>query len=186
MVRAKRCRNGKLACTADRPCGKCASERKEMAMKTMPKTKCKNGSLNCYDGNWCVRCAQQKFGEKPKCDNGVVDCVQGNRCVYCKKEMKAARDRTRQRMTQGVDVRQPPPYHVWRQRDGTPIFVKDMDDTHLYNTMRMIERVSARKARERTEHSVDEEFFADYLPEQVLPPVYHVMVLVAKARGIAV
>lgn len=35
---------------------------------------------------------------------------------------------------------------IWIQRDGTPIHVREMDDQHLLNTIRLLRRWSARKA----------------------------------------
>lgn len=80
-----------------------------------------------------------------------------------------------------------PEYVMWKQRDGTEIRVVDMDDRHLYNTIRMCERgAEARcKRAELAQHSMDpDDVLFDYLPDQFYNPVYKTLVAVAISRGI--
>lgn len=68
-------------------------------------------------------------------------------------------------------------YAIWKQRDGTEIRVVDMDDQHLFNTIRMLERSAERHARDL--------FYAyDFDPNDCLKPIYWTMVAVAQTRGI--
>jgi len=80
------------------------------------------------------------------------------------------------------------PYIVWKQRDGTLILVKDMDDHHLYCAIRMLERNAEARAKcgNSAQRTVDPDVpFYELTREQCLDrPVYHVMVKVAEARGI--
>jgi len=75
---------------------------------------------------------------------------------------------------------------MWKQRDGTLIRLIDMDDKHLFNAIRMLERAADRRAAkaelDQSGCEVDEPF--DYLREQFLKPVYYSMVAMAAARGI--
>jgi hypothetical protein len=85
----------------------------------------------------------------------------------------------------GVEV----PYVVWTRRDGTPIPVRNMDDHHLYCTIRMLERAAERRAKACNAAGQGATDSADWdchesAPSEHLGPVYHAMVKVAEARGI--
>jgi hypothetical protein len=100
------------------------------------------------------------------------------------KKMLAGK-RSRQARQAEVEV----PYVVWKQRDGTPILVRDMDDHHLYCTIRMLEKnADARVQREKEDQfSADpDDVFYELTREQCLNnhPVYLALVKVAEARGI--
>jgi hypothetical protein len=85
-------------------------------------------------------------------------------------------------------VRVEVPYVVWEQRDGTPIRVKDMDDRHLYNTIRMLERTAEATAKRENEKQFptdpDVPFYELTREQCIDRPIYHAMVAVATARGI--
>lgn len=97
-------------------------------------------------------------------------------------------DKTRPAVPDDPENREAPNYWVWKQRDGTPIRVKDMDDKHLYHTIRMLERKAesrCKRAEEYEARSIDpDEVAFDYEPSQFLPPIYRAMIAVALARGI--
>lgn len=79
------------------------------------------------------------------------------------------------------------PYAIWKQIDGTEIKVVDMDDHHLYCTIRMLERNADRnvEAQRQSERScLDEDLCFDWEPEHFLRPIYYTMVAVAQTRGI--
>jgi hypothetical protein len=106
-----------------------------------------------------------------------------------------ARNTLRKRMQADEDdvfkviaEREAPAYVTWKQRNGTLIRVKDMDDLHLFNTIKMLERGAAKECErvsEREGRSLDpDEVAFDHTAEQFLKPIYHAMVKVAEARGI--
>lgn len=77
------------------------------------------------------------------------------------------------------------PYAIWKQKDGTEIRVIDMDDQHLFNTIRMLERnAEARAKRADKFQPLDFEEHFDNLPEHYLKPIYYIMVVAAQSRGI--
>jgi hypothetical protein len=76
-------------------------------------------------------------------------------------------------------------YTEWKQRDGTPIRLVDMDDNHLFNTIRMLERKAEARCKKADKfQSFDPEDRFDNSPHMFLPPIYEVMVAMATARGI--
>ncbi len=87
-----------------------------------------------------------------------------------------------------LNTREAPAYVMWKQRDGALIRVIDMDDGHLYNTIKMLERNADARAKRENEKqfSTDPDVpFYELTREQCLArPVYHALVDVAKARGI--
>jgi len=81
------------------------------------------------------------------------------------------------------------PYAIWKQVDGTEIKVVDMDDHHLFCTIRMLERNAERKVKEQTQHENSvwgegDDFCFDWSPEHFLKPIYYTLVAVAQTRGI--
>lgn len=86
-----------------------------------------------------------------------------------------------------VEFSEAVPYVLWRQRDKTFIRIVNMDDKHLFNTIRMLERKADKRLAEAEESQCDdsEEHF-DYSREQFVSSVYHSMVALAKARGILI
>jgi hypothetical protein len=81
---------------------------------------------------------------------------------------------------------------IWVQRDGTPIWIKDMTDTHLQLTVRMIRRRAAKIARTISDDPHDPEFFDDgsypfvISADELLDnkPYFHTMLLEMRRRGI--
>jgi hypothetical protein len=85
-------------------------------------------------------------------------------------------------------AREAPAYVIWKQRDGTPIRVRDMDDKHLFNTIRMLERNTVRLAAkyEALANRHEHEGFIKIDPARILRrhKAYQTMVAVAMSRGI--
>jgi hypothetical protein len=90
------------------------------------------------------------------------------------------------RDAKGVDRTEDVPYVMWKQRNGILIRLIDMDDKHLFNTIRMLERIADRRAAraELAQNRCEADEYFDYSPAQFLRPVYHSMVAMAAARGI--
>lgn len=74
---------------------------------------------------------------------------------------------------------------IWKCKDGREIAVRDMEDAHLVNTIRYLERRAERIAdSSNIMGAVD---IMDFIPGEFswfLPPQYDTMVAVAKGRGI--
>ena len=83
-------------------------------------------------------------------------------------------------------VPRPVPYAMWKMRDGSTVRVVDMSDKHLFNTIRMLERGANKKAHaaNMAQMCIDRDEYYEYEQEDILKPIYKIMVAVAKARGI--
>lgn len=81
--------------------------------------------------------------------------------------------------------REAPAYTTWKQRDGTPIQLRHMDDKHIFHTIKMLERIAERKAKRASRASyLEEEHAFVPLASDLLPPIYKKLVAMAEARGI--
>ena len=89
---------------------------------------------------------------------------------------------------------------TWTTRDGRKLRPREMKDSHLMNTIRLLERRARQKHRETVDFAItcplpngdiaaeivdqgiNEVFESD--PEDYIPPIYYKMLEVARERGL--
>jgi hypothetical protein len=117
--------------------------------------------------------------------DGMVWVDTNGRCVKCADRLVSSRDAVNH-----LQPGQRPPevvvkYKMWKQRDGSLIRIKDMDDHHLVATIRMSERRAddiERRANAKLVGAEDAEHTHDW--SMGLSKRHDDLVFEAKVRGI--